>query len=56
VRPSPRLQLVAFAGVTNLLDRRNVHDWRYSADYATRTPVRSVFNRALYVGASLSTQ
>jgi hypothetical protein len=31
-----------------------VHAWRYGPDYAQRAPVRSVFNRALYVGASLT--
>jgi hypothetical protein len=53
-RPAPSLQLVTFAGLTNALDRENVYAYRYSPDYATRAPVRSVFNRALYVGASLS--
>jgi hypothetical protein len=54
VRPTASLLLVAFAGLTNALDRENVFTYRYSPDYAERFPVRSVFNRALYVGASLT--
>jgi hypothetical protein len=30
-----------------------VQAWRYSADYAERTPVRSIFARSVYVGATL---
>jgi hypothetical protein len=53
--PRPALRLVSFVGLTNVFDRQNVHSYRYAADYTTREPVRSIFNRALYVGASLAT-
>ena len=52
--PRPTLRLVSFAGITNVSNRENVYAYRYAADYTTREPVRSIFNRALYVGASLS--
>ena len=48
--------LVAYVSLNNVLDRRNVQAWRYSADYAERTPVRSLFNRSVYFGATLSTR
>jgi hypothetical protein len=44
---------VFYLSLNNVLDRRNVQAWRYSTDYAERTPVRGIFNRAVYVGASL---
>jgi hypothetical protein len=44
---------VFYASLNNVLDRRNVQAWRYSDDFAERAPVRSIFNRAVYVGASL---
>jgi vitamin B12 transporter len=47
-------QAVLFSGVTNLFDRSNVYTYRYNADYSTRIPVRSLFNRSVYVGASLT--
>ena len=54
VRPfGARTQGVFYLALTNALDRRNVQAWRYSADWAERTPVRSIFNRAVYVGATL---
>jgi hypothetical protein len=54
VRPlGPRTTGVFYASLNNVLDRRNVQAWRYSADFAERAPVRSIFNRAVYVGASL---
>jgi hypothetical protein len=53
--PLPRDRLlVFFAAVNNIFDRKNVHDYRYNADYSERIPVRSQFERALYVGASLT--
>ncbi len=48
--------LVTYLSVNNLLDRRNVQAWRYSADYAEREPVRCIFNRSVYFGATLSTR
>jgi hypothetical protein len=49
----PRTTGIFYASLNNLLDRRNVQAWRYSADYAERTPVRSIFARSVYVGATL---
>jgi hypothetical protein len=46
--------LVAFVAVTNLLDRVNVYDVRYSADYRTRTDVRSQFERSFYFGVTVT--
>jgi hypothetical protein len=46
--------LVLFASVNNLLDRVNVYEFRYNADYTERIPVRSLFNRSFYVGGSIS--
>ena len=44
---------ILYLSLNNLLDRRNVQAWRYSADYAERMPVRSIFARSVYVGATL---
>jgi hypothetical protein len=49
-----RRLLVSYVSLVNVLDRRNVQQWRYSADYATRRPVRSIFNRSVYFGATLT--
>lgn len=46
--------LVLYVAVSNLLDRTNVIRWRYSADYATRTPVRGPFNLSAFAGGSLT--
>jgi vitamin B12 transporter len=53
-RFSESLQVVFFYSLSNALDRENVHAYRYSADYSERIPVRSLFNRAHYFGASLT--
>lgn len=45
---------VFFASVNNVFDRDNVHAYRYSSDYATRIPIRSLFNRSFYAGVSVS--
>jgi len=45
---------VLFVGLTNAFDTENVFGYRYSEDYATRTPERSQFKRAVYFGASLT--
>jgi vitamin B12 transporter len=53
--PLPRERLlVLFAAVNNIFDRKNVHDYRYNADYSERIPVRSQFKRSIYVGASIT--
>jgi hypothetical protein len=44
---------VLYLSLSNIFDRENVYAYRYSRDYTTRIPVRSIFNRAIYVGASL---
>jgi len=46
--------MVAYAGISNLADRKNVLDYEYSKDYSTRRPVHSNYARFIYVGASLS--
>jgi vitamin B12 transporter len=46
--------LVYFAEVENLLDRNNVDEYTYKPGYSERLPVRSLFKRSLYVGASLT--
>lgn len=45
--------LVLFASLSNLLDRANVTDVGWSADFTERVPRRSPFNRALFAGATL---
>jgi len=47
-------QWVGYVALTNALDHPNVHDWRYSADYTERSPVRSLFTRSLYFGGSVT--
>lgn len=49
----PGLQSVLYLSLSNVLDRDNTQGWKYSEDYRTRTPVRSIFNRSVYFGASL---
>jgi hypothetical protein len=46
--------LVAFIGITNVLDRVNVTGYHYSTDYTERTEQRSPFSRSVYVGATLT--
>ena len=52
-RFSAAMQAVFYASLSNVLDRENVYGYRYSRDYRERAPVRSIFNRSLYFGASL---
>lgn len=52
IRPS--VQLVYFFSLDNILDRTNLYEYTYTADYSRRIPVRSLFNRSLYFGASLT--
>ena len=54
MRLSPQTFLVMFASVNNLFDRVNIYEYRYSADYSQRIPIRSLFNRSFYVGGSIS--
>lgn len=45
--------LAVFGGVQNLLNRTNLLTYRWTRDYAVRVPVRSAFNRTVFVGANL---
>lgn len=47
-------QVVGYLALTNVLDRPNVYQWRYSPDYTTRYEVASIFNRSLYFGGVLT--
>ncbi len=50
----PNSLTVLFVAVNNVFDRRNVYDYRYNADYTVRTPVRSLFKRSVYFGATIN--
>ena len=53
-RISGNNQLVYFFSLDNVFDRTNLYEYTYPADYSRRIPVRSLFNRSLYFGASLT--
>jgi vitamin B12 transporter len=53
-RPWPRTSVVYFASLDNIFDRVNLYEYTYNSDYSRRIPVRSLFNRSLYFGASLT--
>ena len=53
-RLGPRTILVYFFSVDNVLDRVNVYQYTYTADYTQRIPIRSLFKRSIYFGASLT--
>jgi hypothetical protein len=44
---------VVWASISNVFDRRNVMRYTWDTTYTVRTPVRSPFNRSIYVGATL---
>ena len=46
---------VFFVSVNNFLDRENIYAYRYSQDYSVRIPIRSIFKRSFYAGASITT-
>jgi hypothetical protein len=48
------LQVVVFWSAANVLDRENVHAYRYTSDYTRRIPSRSIFSRSHYFGASIT--
>ncbi|HUQ20294.1 MAG TPA: TonB-dependent receptor [Gemmatimonadaceae bacterium] len=50
---APGWQIVMYGSVTNVLGRHNIYRYTYSFDYTQRIPVASLFDRALYVGASI---
>jgi hypothetical protein len=54
--PTPRTQCVVYVSVANALSRTNTQAWAYSADYAERVAVPSIFNRSVYFGATLTRQ
>jgi len=45
---------VFYLAVSNLLNRVNIFDYRYSPDYSKREPVKSSFGRSVYFGVSFS--
>ncbi len=47
-------QTVTYVAVTNVFDRSNVYARLYTADYASRYDVRSIFNRAVYFGGVIT--
>ena len=53
-RLGPRYILVYFFSLDNVLNRVNLYQYAYNADYTQRIPVRSLFNRSIYFGASLT--
>jgi hypothetical protein len=53
---SPAWRSVVFVSVNNLLDRSNLQGYTWTPDYAERVPVRSIFNRSVYFGATLLRQ
>jgi hypothetical protein len=44
---------VLWASISNVFDRRNVMRYTWDTEYTVRSPVRSPFNRSIYVGATL---
>ncbi|MDB4878307.1 MAG: hypothetical protein JWM41_4753 [Gemmatimonadetes bacterium] len=53
-RLSPSNQLVYFFSLDNVFDRDNIYQYTYSPDYTKRVAVRSLFNRSVYFGGSLT--
>jgi vitamin B12 transporter len=53
-RITPHNQLVYFFSLDNVLDRENVYQYTYNANYTRRIAVRSLFNRSVYFGGSLT--
>jgi hypothetical protein len=47
---------VFYSAVNNVFDRDNIYGYRYAGDYSNRFPIRSLFKRSVYVGASITTQ
>jgi len=45
---------VFYLAVSNLLNRVNIFDYRYSSDYSGREPVKSSFGRSVYFGVSFA--
>ncbi len=51
---SPNVQAIYYLSVSNVLGHSNQYDVSYSPDYQEATPVRSILNRIIYVGFSLT--
>jgi hypothetical protein len=49
-----RMQVVVYTAIMNALGRPNVFTRQYTADYAERRDVASIFNRSLYFGGVLT--
>ncbi len=49
----PGNSTVFYLGISNLLNRVNIFDYRYSSDYSQRIPVTSSLGRSVYFGLSL---
>jgi len=45
--------LVIFAGLNNILNQTNTFSYTWTRDYSQRIPIRSSFNRTIFVGANL---
>lgn len=50
---TPTVRLVTFVSLSNVFNADNTQAWTYSHDYSQRSPVRSIFNRSIYFGATL---
>jgi len=48
-----RFAVVTYFSLNNVLNRRNVYAYEYSADFASRRAVPGLFNRTLYFGCTL---
>jgi outer membrane cobalamin receptor len=44
--------MIFYFGISNLLNRINIFDYQYSADFQRRDPVESAFGRSIYFGVS----
>jgi vitamin B12 transporter len=53
-RLNAKNMLVYFFSLDNVFDRENIYTYVYTADYSRRIPIRSVFKRSFYIGASLT--
>jgi len=50
---APGWTAILYASVNNALGRHNVYNYTYSPDYTERRQVASLFDRSLYVGATI---
>ena len=52
-RLNDHTSLVLYVSLSNVLNRRNVYTYEYSADFAARSTTPSLFGRSVYFGFSL---